>query len=147
MAAHKRGATLDKAHLPRSLGLFTPTGHIVMGFASDADMTKARKALLQEGFARNTIAAFLSSEVVAEIQKVRPKFSKVAFLFHERNMMRDHLELARQRRRVSSGIRTVKNRNGARGQDSQEVSTKACPQIQPAYRSNRQVVVEGAAIN
>jgi hypothetical protein len=92
-----RGQTrLDKAHLPTSLGMFTPTGHVVLGFASDADMAQARKALRAAKFPANALAAFSSSEVVAGFQKLRPKFSKVAPLFNEWGMMRDHYELARK---------------------------------------------------
>jgi len=96
MGAISRQAKLKKAHLPRSFGLFTPTGHVVMGFASDADMTMARKATLSAGFPANRIAAFSSSEVVAEIQKMRQTFSKAAWLFNEFRMMKDHLALARK---------------------------------------------------
>jgi len=92
----RRQTPLDKAHLPTSLGMFTPTGRVVLGFASDADMASARKALRAAKFAANTIAAFSSSEVVAGFQKLRPKFSKVAPLFNEWRIMRDHYELARQ---------------------------------------------------
>lgn len=96
MSTLGRQAKLDKADLPRSFGLFTPTGHVVMGFASDADMAMARKALLSAGFRANTIATFPSSEVVAEIRKMQKTFSKAARLFNEFKMMKDHLALARK---------------------------------------------------
>ena len=96
MQAIRRKAKLNKANLPRSFGLFTPTGHVVMGFASDADMTTARKALLSAGFRANKIAAFSSSEVVDEIQKMRKSFSKAARLFNEFKMMKEHWALARK---------------------------------------------------
>jgi hypothetical protein len=95
MPAIRREAKLERAHLPRSFGLFSPTGHVVMGFASDADMTMARNALLGAGFRASTIAAFSSSEVIAEIRKMRKTFSKAAPLFNEFKMMKDHWALAR----------------------------------------------------
>jgi hypothetical protein len=96
MDAIRKRAKLDKASLPRSFGLFTPTGHLVMGFASDTDMTTARKALLSAAFPQSKIAAFVSSEVVAKIGKMKQSFSKAAFLFNEFRMMKDHLALARK---------------------------------------------------
>jgi len=69
---------------------------VVMGFVSDADMTMARNALLSAGFPASTIAAFSSSEVIAEIRKMRKTFSKAAPLFNEFKMMKDHWALARK---------------------------------------------------
>ncbi len=96
MHATRKPTKLNKADLPRSFGLFTPTGHVVMGFASDADMTMARNALVSAGVRAEKIAAFSSSEVIAEIRKMRESFSKVARLFNEFKMMKDHWALARK---------------------------------------------------
>jgi hypothetical protein len=95
-AVRREAKKLERAHLPRWFGLFSPTGHVVMGFASDADMTLARNALLGAGFRASTIAAFSSSEVVAEIRKMQKTFSKAAPLFNEFKMMKDHWALARK---------------------------------------------------
>jgi hypothetical protein len=85
---------LDKKDLPRSFGIFTPTGHVVMGFATDADMRAARDQLLGAGIPKAAIAAFTSQEVVAEIKEMRSNSSLAASFMNESTMMEDHFKLA-----------------------------------------------------
>jgi len=134
MRAITRQAKLDKADLPRSLGLFTPTGHVVMGFGSDADMTGARKALLSAGFRANKIAAFSSSEVIAEIRKMQETFSKVARLFNEFKMMKDHLALARK----GGGFLVVYT--PSKGETARAVKIAKRFQLKLAHKYNRLTV-------
>jgi hypothetical protein len=94
-------AKLDKADLPRSFGVFTPTGHVVMGFASDVEMQTARHNLIAAGIPEGSITAFLSREVVADIEKMRSDSSLADSLLNEAfmnesQMMDDHLRLARE---------------------------------------------------
>lgn len=58
---------IDKADLPKTFGVFSPAGHIVMGFTSDEAMRAARQALLDAGFNENAITPFSNQEVVSEI--------------------------------------------------------------------------------
>jgi hypothetical protein len=87
---------LDKTDLPRTFGVFTPTGHVVMGFASDADMRAARDNMLAAGIPDVAITPFSSKEVVGDIEKMRSNASVVAPLMNESEMMDDHLKLAKE---------------------------------------------------
>lgn len=87
---------MDRANLPTTFGVFSPTGHVVMGFASDAAMAEAREALLSAGFSEDAITAFRSGEVVSDIEKMRSNASLFAMLGNEELLMKQHAELARQ---------------------------------------------------
>jgi hypothetical protein len=62
-------AKAGKAKFAESFGVFSPTGHIVMAFPSDADATKAAKALLDGGFKNEHVTQYSSSDVMAEFKK------------------------------------------------------------------------------
>jgi hypothetical protein len=85
---------LNKADLPRSFGVFTPTGHVVMGFASDSEMQTARKNLLAAGIPEAAITPFASQEVIADIEQMRSDAGLAATFMNESQMMEDHLNIA-----------------------------------------------------
>jgi hypothetical protein len=60
---------LTKGKFPTSLGVFSPTGHIVMAFATDSDAKKAQKALLDGGFKEEDVTHYNDDEVVSEFEK------------------------------------------------------------------------------
>jgi hypothetical protein len=60
---------LTKDKFPTSLGVFSPTGHIVMAFATDSDAKKAQKALLDGGFKKEDVTHYNDDEVVSEFEK------------------------------------------------------------------------------
>jgi len=60
---------LTKGKFPTSLGVFSPTGHIVMAFATDSDAKKAQKALLDGGFKKEDVTHYNDDEVVSEFEK------------------------------------------------------------------------------
>jgi hypothetical protein len=60
---------LTKEKFPTSLGVFSPTGHIVMAFATDSDAKKAQKALLDGGFKEEDVTHYNDDEFVSEFEK------------------------------------------------------------------------------
>ena len=60
---------LTKDKFPTSLGVFSPTGHIVMAFTTDDDAKKAQQALVNAGFSQGDVTHYNNNEVMAEFQK------------------------------------------------------------------------------
>ena len=60
---------LTKANFPRSFGVFSPTGHVVMAITNDAEAQQARVALLQSGFSDDDVTRYSKEEVLAEFEK------------------------------------------------------------------------------
>jgi len=60
---------LTKEKFPTSLGVFSPTGHIVMAFTTDEDAKKAEQALINGGFGQKDVTHYNSREVMAEFEK------------------------------------------------------------------------------
>src|ERR1700733_16059654 len=60
---------LTKEKFPTSLGVFCPTGHIVMAFATDCDAKKAEKALLDGGFKKEDVTHYNNIEVLSEFEE------------------------------------------------------------------------------
>jgi hypothetical protein len=60
---------LTKEKFPTSLGVFSPTGHIVMAFATDSDAKRAQKALLDGGFEEEDVAHYNKVEVLSEFEE------------------------------------------------------------------------------
>ena len=77
-----------------TFGVFSPTGHVVMGFTSDDAMNRAREALIAAGFNENAITPFSSHEVAAEIETRKLHAGIAAKLSEEKRWMQQHLDLA-----------------------------------------------------
>jgi hypothetical protein len=60
---------LTDKKFPTSFGVFSPTGHIVMAFATEADTMNAQQALLGGGFSNADVTRYTSDEVMAEFKK------------------------------------------------------------------------------
>ena len=60
---------LTKEKFPTSLGVFSPTGHVVMAFATDSDAKKAQRALLDGGFREEDVMHYNKDEVMAEFKE------------------------------------------------------------------------------
>lgn len=60
---------LTKDKFPTSLGVFSPTGHIVMAFATDDDAKEAQQALLEDGFSQDDVTHYNSNEVMSEFEQ------------------------------------------------------------------------------
>jgi hypothetical protein len=59
---------LTKDKFPTSLGVFSPTGHVVMAFTNDDDAKNAQQALINGGFSQNDVTHYNADEVMAEFE-------------------------------------------------------------------------------
>lgn len=60
---------LTKEKFPTSLGVFSPTGHIVMAFTTDGDAKKAQRALFDGGFREEDVTHYNKDEVMSEFEE------------------------------------------------------------------------------
>jgi len=58
-----------KMHFPTSFGVFSPTGHVVMAFATDGAAERARLLLVKNGSAQDDVTHYDRDEVMAELRK------------------------------------------------------------------------------
>ena len=92
-AAVKRAT---KPRFPRSFGVFSPTGHIVMAFDSDTDAESARQALLHSGFGGDDITRYTKDEVLDEFRRSEEQTFNPLQLGQEVAKAEEYLDLARQ---------------------------------------------------
>lgn len=60
---------LAKPSFPRPFGAYSPTGHIVTAFTTDAEARKARETLLRNGFSEEDITHYNKTEVLWEFER------------------------------------------------------------------------------
>ena len=85
-----------KTSFPRSFGVFSPTGHVVMAFASDEEAKKAQKALLQNGFREDDVTHYSKDEVLWEFEKSEEHIVDPIQIGQDVAKVEEYLELARQ---------------------------------------------------
>jgi hypothetical protein len=99
-AGDERKWSMDKKisprNLPRSFGVFSPIGHVVLAFPSDTDATRAREALVGGGYAEDEVLQFTAAEVQADIEKTRPAVSILALMGAELDHQNLHFDAAKQ---------------------------------------------------
>ncbi len=87
---------VTKSHMPTSFGVFSPTGHVVVVFDSEADARKARQALISGGIGVDEITVYRSSEVLSQIEENRKTENKLLQLGQEEEKVKRYAELANQ---------------------------------------------------
>lgn len=92
-AATKRAA---KPRFPRSFGVFSPTGHVVMAFENDEDAELARQALFHSGFGGGEVTRYTKDEVLAEFQRSEEQAFNPLQLGQNVAKTEEYLDLARQ---------------------------------------------------
>lgn len=85
---------MDKGHVPESFGVFKPVGHVVIGFAQQADQQAARDALHAAGFAANDVVAYAADEMRALLDAQLDKATGTAGFGYEVVLAQHHRELA-----------------------------------------------------
>jgi hypothetical protein len=85
-----------KANFPRSFGVFSPTGHIVMALATDSDAKRARNALFQNGFAEDDVTHYNKDEVLWEFERSEEHTVSPIQIGQDVAKVEEYLELARQ---------------------------------------------------
>lgn len=86
--------TNDK--FPASLGVFSPTGHIVMAFATDDEAKKAQQALLDGGFSQDDVTHYNSHEVMSEFKQSEEQSTSPVQLGQDVAKTEEFLALAKE---------------------------------------------------
>jgi hypothetical protein len=87
---------LTKAKFPRSFGVFSPTGHIVMAFTTDDSAKRARATLIQNGFQEDDVTHYNKDEVLAEFEKSETHALDPIQIGQDVAKVEEYLELANQ---------------------------------------------------
>jgi hypothetical protein len=87
---------MTKAAIPTSFGVFSPTGHVVIAFESDADARKGRRALISGGIGVDEITVYRSDEVLSQIEGSRKTDSKIFQMGQEEEKVKRYTELAQK---------------------------------------------------
>jgi len=87
---------LSKSKFPTSLGVFSPTGHIVMAFATDSDAVKAQKSLQVAGFKEEDVTHYNKVEVLSEFEKSEEQTASPLQIGQDVSKVEEFLSLAKQ---------------------------------------------------
>lgn len=87
---------LTKANFPRSFGVFSPTGHIVMAFKNDDSAKQGRAALLQDGFNDEDVTHYNKDEVLSEFERSETHLTDPIQIGQDVAKTEEYLELAGQ---------------------------------------------------
>ena len=85
-----------KANFPRSFGVFSPTGHVVMAFANDEAAKRAQQVLIQNGFSEDDVTYYNKDEVLAEFEKSESHVIDPIQIGQDVAKVEEYLELANQ---------------------------------------------------
>jgi len=87
---------LTKDKFSTSLGVFSPTGHIVMAFATDADAKRAQKALFDGGFKEEDVTLYNKVEVLSEFEKSEEQAASPVQIGQDVAKVEEFLALAKE---------------------------------------------------
>jgi hypothetical protein len=85
-----------KIAFPTSFGVFSPTGHVVMAFATDGEAERAMQSLVKDGFAQDDVTHYSKDEVMAELQKSEKQSESPLQIGQEIAKVDEYLALAKQ---------------------------------------------------
>ena len=85
-----------KMRFPTSFGVFSPTGHVVMVFATDGDAERARQLLINSGFTQEDVTHYSRDEVMAELEKSEEQSANPVQIGQEVAKVDEYLGLAKQ---------------------------------------------------
>jgi len=85
-----------KIQFPASFGVFSPTGHVVMAFATDKEAERARQLLVNDGFAQDDVTHYDKDEVMAELRKSEGQSASPMQIGQEVAKVDEYLVLAKQ---------------------------------------------------
>lgn len=85
-----------KMQFPTSFGVFSPTGHVVMAFATDGEAERARLLLVKNGFAEDDVTHYDRDEVMAELRKSEGQSASPVQIGQEVAKVDEYLVLAKQ---------------------------------------------------
>jgi hypothetical protein len=87
-----------KRTLPTSFGVFSPTGHVVMVFKTDADAERARQSLIENGFSGPDVTRYCMDDLKAEFERSEQHGSNPLQIGQEVAKVDAYLALAREGR-------------------------------------------------
>ena len=129
---------MTKAHVLKSFGLFSPTGHMVLAFKTSQDADKAQEKLLAAGFSQEDITQWSAAEVLDHVEKTRASAAWALDIGQESAQLNKYFALAKQR----SGFLVVYAPSES---ESQRVLTVVRdPALQLAEKYNRLTLEEKA---
>ena len=85
-----------RMQFPTSFGVFSPTGHVVMAFATDGEAERARGLLVKNGFAEEDVTHYNKDEVMAELEKSEEQANSPVQIGQEVAKVDEYLVLAKQ---------------------------------------------------
>jgi hypothetical protein len=85
-----------RMQFPTSFGVFSPTGHVVMAFATDGEAERARRLLVKNGFAEEDVTHYNKDEVMAELEKSEEQANSPVQIGQEVAKVDEYLVLAKQ---------------------------------------------------
>jgi hypothetical protein len=94
MKGHMKKDT--RMQFPTSFGVFSPTGHVVMAFATDGQAELARLLLINNGFVEGDVTHYNKDEVMAELEKSEKQANSPVQMGQEVAKVDEYLVLAKQ---------------------------------------------------
>jgi hypothetical protein len=85
-----------KMRFPTSFGVFSPTGHVVMAFATDGEAELARRSLIAGGFAEEDVTHYDKDEVIAALEKSEEQAENPLQIGQEVAKVDEYLMLSKQ---------------------------------------------------
>jgi len=86
---------MSKGEMPTSFGVFSPRGHIMIAFESNAVAQKARQTLIDGGVSADRITYYGSAEALSQIEGSRETDNKIFQLGQEEEKVKRYTELAK----------------------------------------------------
>jgi len=87
---------LAKASFPRPFGAYSPRGHVVTAFTTDAAAKEARETLLRNGFSEEDVAHYNKNEVLWEFEQGEAQALNTIQIGEEVAKFEEYAELAGQ---------------------------------------------------
>jgi hypothetical protein len=87
---------MEKGNRPEAFGVFKPVGHVIVAFPAAQDMEGAAEALADEGFQGADCVRYAPGEMARQAEQDIAAASGLATIGQELNLVKAHLELARQ---------------------------------------------------
>ncbi len=83
-------------HVPKAFGVFKPVGYVLASFADDATARAAGDQIIAAGFQPSDVRVMAAGEVSAHAEKDILEAGLLASIGQELNLVKEHLQLARQ---------------------------------------------------
>ena len=86
--------TMEKAHPPKTFGVFKPVGHVVLAYRNDDDLHAAEHTLSGQGFTGQDVVSYSPEEMLAQTAEDFQQASPLAWIGQDMNLIRAHRAFA-----------------------------------------------------